>query len=319
MDIELIYAPEILKVRDEIIISIRVFLSENCFKSTQDCENVIGIGERKRSLELLFERLGLLEKITVNSVLQIGDQISTRELSRIYSKAGLLDKKLEKIKVMDGFAVKLRDYQETALSFMIKKEKEAAMDSKGMSPLWVELKPPNSTPFYYNRHSGELSLDFPFEEHCNGGILADEMGLGKTIEILSLIYTNQYVTSPKKKGDTTATLIVCPLNLVSQWKEESERCFSTLNKPARVFYGSERGDFEKTDSLIVITTYGTLSSEFDHYQKNSALYSKNWHRIVLDEGHLIKEKTTKTAKAAYALKGTNRWVVTGTPIINKLE
>jgi DNA repair protein RAD5 len=39
----------------------------------------------------------------------------------------------------------------------------------------------------------------------------------------------------------------------------------------------------------------------------------------LDEAHLIKDRSTKTAKAAYGLNATNRWAVTGTPIINKLE
>ncbi|KAF8819796.1 SWI2/SNF2-containing protein RAD5 [Cardiosporidium cionae] len=42
--------------------------------------------------------------------------------------------------------------------------------------------------FYYNRATGQLSLDFPeVAPDCRGGILADEMGLGKTVEMLSLL------------------------------------------------------------------------------------------------------------------------------------
>jgi len=40
---------------------------------------------------------------------------------------------------------------------------------------------------------------------------------------------------------------------------------------------------------------------------------------VLDEAHLIKDSTTKAARAAYAIKADRRWCVTGTPIQNKLE
>lgn len=40
---------------------------------------------------------------------------------------------------------------------------------------------------------------------------------------------------------------------------------------------------------------------------------------MLDEGHYIKNRNTYTAKAAFALKADCRWVVSGTPIQNKLD
>ena len=45
----------------------------------------------------------------------------------------------------------------------------------------------------------------------------------------------------------------------------------------------------------------------------------DWGRVVLDEGHYIKNRNTYTAKAAFALKADCRWVVSGTPIQNKLD
>ena len=41
-------------------------------------------------------------------------------------------------------------------------------------------------------------------------------------------------------------------------------------------------------------------------------------RVILDEGHYIKNHRCKTAKAANQLNTVRRWVVTGTPIQNNL-
>jgi hypothetical protein len=35
-----------------------------------------------------------------------------------------------------------------------------------------------------------------------------------------------------------------------------------------------------------------------------------WHRVVLDEAHVIKDRSTRTAKAAFALSAECRWAVT---------
>ena len=84
-------------------------------------------------------------------------------------------------------------------------------------------------------------------------------------------------------------------------------------------------DFSKYD--VVISTYGILSKEY-LLNKNkkpapiprpSGLYSTKWRRIILDEGHNIRNPKTKGSLAASSLLGTSRWVLTGTPIINNLK
>lgn len=44
-----------------------------------------------------------------------------------------------------------------------------------------------------------------------------------------------------------------------------------------------------------------------------------WRRIILDEGHTIRNPKTRQTVAITALLAQSRWVLTGTPIINNLK
>lgn len=101
------------------------------------------------------------------------------------------------------------------------------------------------------------------------------------------------------------------------------RCVDTSKLSVQFFYGDTRmrtiPNFANASSPdIVITTYSTLASDFSNIE-HSPLYQIHWHRVVLDEAHLIKEKSTISAKACYKLEASFRWAVTGTPIVNKLD
>jgi SWI/SNF-related matrix-associated actin-dependent regulator of chromatin subfamily A3 len=79
-------------------------------------------------------------------------------------------------------------------------------------------------------------------------------------------------------------------------------------------------DFSKYD--IVITTYQTLASDWaavGQPPKSKGLYSVHWRRIILDEGHNIRNPTSKGASAVTAVLARSRWVLTGTLIINSLK
>ena len=211
--------------------------------------------------------------------------------------------------------------------------------------------------FYVNPYSGELSLDFPLQEqHCLGGILADEMGLGKTIEMLSLVHSHRSQVSlqateagpssvnnlprlPKSSSTVECapctTLVVAPMSLLAQWESEAVKASKPGTLKTVVYYGSEKA--VNLQSLcceanaasapnLVITSYGVVLSEFNQVvARNGArgshggLFSLDFIRVILDEAHFIKNRQSKTAKACYELTAQHRWVLTGTPIVNRLE
>ena len=151
-----------------------------------------------------------------------------------------------------------------------------------------------------------------------GGILADDMGLGKTIQAISLMLSNQ------PSGLSKSTLVVAPLALIKQWESEIEGRVDESHKLAVLLYhGAARA--KTSDKLgdydVVITTYGTLSSEYagtgNDYK--TGLFAVHWHRIILDEAHTIKNRAAKASQAACALKAEYRWCMTGTPLQNNLD
>jgi DNA repair protein RAD5 len=212
----------------------------------------------------------------------------------------------------------------------------------------------DQTMFYVNPYSGEMTLEFPTQDqNCLGGVLADEMGLGKTIEMLSLIHTHrtelpQEMSSeiakplPRLQRSSTAvesapytTLVVAPMSLLAQWQSESEKASKEGTLKVMMYYGSEKAvNLQKLCSAsnganapnVIITSYGTILSEFNQVAaqdgnrgSHGGIFSLNYFRIILDEAHSIKNRQSKTAKACYELCATHRWVLTGTPIVNRLE
>jgi len=78
---------------------------------------------------------------------------------------------------------------------------------------------------------------------------------------------------------------------------------------------------------VVVTSYGTLGTEYlpgglkyaEKIPRKEGIFSMNWARIVLDEGHTIRNPATRSAIAATSALATARWVLTGTPIVNTIK
>lgn len=48
------------------------------------------------------------------------------------------------------------------------------------------------------------------------------------------------------------------------------------------------------------------------FQNKSPLLAVNWLRVVLDEGHIIRNPNAQMSKAVLALKAQRRWILSGT-------
>lgn len=130
------------------------------------------------------------------------------------------------------------------------------------------------------------------------------------------------------------TLIVCPMSLVTQWINELDLHVAPNFLRTRTHYGQSRGDVPSISlqcADVVVTTYGILASECptnlrdatcnesDSSAEGGPLFKIEWRRVVLDEAHTIKTRTTKWARAAFRLKAERRWCMTGTVIHNHVN
>uniref|UniRef100_A0A671VJG4 Helicase like transcription factor n=1 Tax=Sparus aurata TaxID=8175 RepID=A0A671VJG4_SPAAU len=122
-------------------------------------------------------------------------------------------------------------------------------------------------------------------------------------------------------GEFETTLIIAPLSVLSNWLDQFEQhVHPDVKLNVYLYYGSARNRSKKflSSQDVVITTYNVLSADFSCKSK-SPLHGIDWLRIVLDEGHIIRNPNAQTSKAVLDLKAQRRWILSGTPIQNSVK
>ncbi|PWA38660.1 DNA/RNA helicase protein [Artemisia annua] len=265
-----------------------------------------------------------------------GQNITETSLNKLVGAADMYN--LEEMDPPTTLTCDLRPYQKQALYWMTESEKCVDVEEaeETLHPCWAAYRicDERATAIYVNIFSGEATTKFPkATQMARGGILADAMGLGKTVMTISLILArpgkgtaeiengNENESTKASQRPRGGTLIVCPMALLSQWKDELETHSEPNSISVFVHYGGERSNDPRViaEPTVVLTTYGVLSASYKSHSENSIFQKVDWYRVVLDEAHTIKASKSQCAQAAFALSSYCRWCLTGTPLQNNLE
>ncbi|AGA91903.1 DNA/RNA helicase, superfamily II, SNF2 family [Thioflavicoccus mobilis 8321] len=138
-------------------------------------------------------------------------------------------------------------------------------------------------------------------------LLADDMGLGKTLQAIAAAYWLH------RHDGVERNLIVCPASLKRQWAREIEK-----------FTGAQAQVIE-----------GPTATRGVQYRKGPGFYVLNYELVlrdlelinaelcpdllILDEAQRIKNWRTKVASAVKRIGSRYAFVLTGTPLENRLE
>ncbi|NXE16402.1 ERCC6 protein, partial [Lophotis ruficrista] len=172
-----------------------------------------------------------------------------------------------------------------------------------------------------------------WELHCQqaGGILGDEMGLGKTIQIIAFLAGLSY-SKIRTRGSNYRqvllcrlyqglgpTVIVCPATVMHQWVKE----FHTWWPPFRVAILHETGSYtNKKVKLIreIASCHGILITSYSYIRlMQDNIHSYDWHYVILDEGHKIRNPNAAVTLACKQFRTPHRIILSGSPMQNNLK
>ncbi len=150
-------------------------------------------------------------------------------------------------------------------------------------------------------------------------LLADEMGLGKTIQAIAACALLH------RLGQAERVLVVTPASLKTEWEEQIQQ-FTEL--PYQLVFGSRvkrlkayeaaagrrAGETPALHPFYTIVNYEQMLA--DALEVNQRLRPDI---VVLDEAQRIKNWSTKTTQAIKRLRSRYAFILTGTPIENRID
>ena len=169
------------------------------------------------------------------------------------------------------------------------------------------------------------------EYQVRGCVLADDMGLGKTFQLLAFM-----AWLAEQDSALAPMLVVAPVSLLENWKEEIAKFIAPGVLPVLTAYGTSLAALRvpkheidarlrTEDGLVnfltpgwvgqakvVLTTYETLRDlEF-------SFAAQRWSVMVCDEAQKIKNPAAMVTRAAKKQKVDFKIACTGTPVENTL-
>ncbi len=141
------------------------------------------------------------------------------------------------------------------------------------------------------------------------GLLADEMGLGKTAQAIAAL------VQLTRRGEVRRTLIVCPASLKHQWLRELHEFAGLGPEQVSVVGGSREARQAAYAGAppVLITSYELARAD----ERELAELAPDL--LVLDEAQRIKNWRTRTAAVVKGMRSRFAFVLTGTPLENRLD
>ncbi|EKG14829.1 SNF2-related protein [Macrophomina phaseolina MS6] len=268
---------------------------------------------------------------SLDDILGESERFNPRNVDQMVEKFGAQETDLQNLplaKQPDEISAQLLPYQLQGLKWLLDHENPRLPPAGSADVVQLWRRSPREANVFTNICTN-YSIKNKLPELASGGILADDMGLGKTVQIISLIMADRALNQSDQNSE--ATLILAPLSVMSNWSSQIKRHVKPQHElRVLIYHGTRKKPIDPKEIRnydVVITTYETAMAEFwaKHCKNNqtvprqNGLFSVHWRRVVLDEGHNIRNPASKKAVAAVNLMARSRWVLTGTPIINTLK
>ena len=161
---------------------------------------------------------------------------------------------------------------------------------------------PVNLPLYRYQKIGMKHLVF-----SGRALLADEMGLGKTVQAIAAAQLLQQL------GKIQKVMVVCPTSLKAEWEEQ---LMHFTGREAKLVYGlrPQRLEIYAENHDFLVTNYEQIRIDVDEINR---LYMPDL--VILDEAQRIKNWPTLTSKTIKRLESPYAFVLTGTPMENRIE
>ncbi len=168
--------------------------------------------------------------------------------------------------------------------------------------------------------SGKASIDlvkhtlYPYQQEgmlhlafTGRALLADEMGLGKTVQAIAACELLRRTFGIRR------VLVISPASLKGEWEEQIAK-FTDL--PSRIIQGPRAKRLQQYEAPAFFSLANYEQIRPDAEEINTILTPDV---IILDEAQRIKNWQTKTAISIKRLRSPYAFVLTGTPVENRID
>lgn len=161
---------------------------------------------------------------------------------------------------------------------------------------------PVRLPLYPYQKQGMLHLAFK-----GRALLADDMGLGKTVQAIAAAELLRSLDLVRR------VLVVSPASLKTEWEEQLAHFTGIVATPV---FGSRATRLRNYagDNPYTLCNYEQIRGDVDEINRLMVP-----DLVILDEAQRIKNWPTRTAKTIKRLQSPFAFVLTGTPLENRIE